>query len=144
MTRCSFLTEDGRPCSNEAVGGGLCTWHLSQRPEWYKKKELLVKTLKGPPDASATEKEWQAWVLAYAEANGWKCFTTHDSRRSPAGDLDIRMARPPRVLFVECKTEGGKLTPEQRGTIAVLEQCPGVEVYVFRPSDAERVKETLK
>jgi hypothetical protein len=42
-------------------------------------------------------------------------------------------------MFLELKRQTGRLSPTQREVIAALEQCPGVEVHVARPSDWEQV-----
>lgn len=87
------------------------------------------------------------------------------------GFPDIVAVRPPRLLFIEVKSEEAKLTVEQEEWIGVLEQCqktiilaaqklkrgevtidlessaPTVtlpEVYVWRPSDFDKVKVLLQ
>jgi len=66
---------------------------------------------------------------------GWKYYHTHDSRRSVAGFPDYVAVKPPRVLFIELKKEKGKLSWEQDEWGYLLSKCPGVEYYVWRPSD---------
>ena len=60
-----------------------------------------------------TEKDFQAAVRDYAQLRGWRVFCTWDSRHSPAGEPDLRMARPPRVVFAELKTATGKVSDTQ-------------------------------
>jgi len=83
------------------------------------------------------EKDWQATVRGAAQLNGWLVFATWNSRNSPKGMPDLTMARSSdgRVIFAELKSVDGKLSPEQAHALNVLRQCPGVEVYVWRPSD---------
>ena len=91
-----------------------------------------------------TEAQVQAAVRGYAEILGWTVFLTWKSLHSPKGELDLRLIKPPRVVFIECKTEKGKLTPEQKRTWNLLRQCPGVEVYVVRPSTLELMRDNLE
>jgi hypothetical protein len=44
--------------------------------------------------------------------------------------------RPPEALFVELKSERGKVTPEQQSWLDALAAC-GFEVYLWRPRDYE-------
>lgn len=49
------------------------------------------------------------------------------------GFFDLILSKPGRLIAVECKSEKGKLSPEQ---IEWLEAVKGAcECYVFRPSD---------
>jgi hypothetical protein len=97
-----------------------------------------------PPrtDASSglvTEASWQATVVDLAELRDWYVYHNPDSRRSNAGFPDLVLIRPPRVMFLELKRETGRLSPMQREIVGALENCPGVEVHVARPSDWEQV-----
>lgn len=92
---------------------------------------------------TASEKPFQEQVLELARLSGWRCYHTHDSRRSAAGFPDLVMVRPPVVLFAELKAEDGRLRPGQRGWLGVLERCPGVVVRLWRPSDWPEIEETL-
>jgi hypothetical protein len=92
---------------------------------------------------TASEKDFQAQVLDFARLSGWRCYHTHDSRRSAAGFPDLVMVRPPVVLFAELKAEGGRVRPEQRGWLGVLERCPGVVVRLWRPDDWPEIEEML-
>jgi hypothetical protein len=85
--------------------------------------------------ARQAEKAWQAQVVAAARLRGWATYHTYDSRRSTAGYPDLTLVRPPRVLFVECKTATGVVSPAQRQWLDALAQCPGVETYTLRPAD---------
>jgi len=62
-------------------------------------------------------------------------FHPFDSRRSTPGWPDIVLVRPPSVIFAELKTATGRLTPAQRTWLDALDGCPGVEAYLWRPSD---------
>ena len=91
-----------------------------------------------------TEKDFQATVIDLARSLGWIVGFTHDSRKSEPGEPDLRMVRPPRVIFAELKTVKGKLTkgrytksgrwlPGQDQWQDALISCPGVEYYLWRP-----------
>lgn len=83
------------------------------------------------------------WVVALAVGAGWESYHTHDSRRSDEGYPDLTLVRPPRVAFVETKREGEDPTPDQDRWLGKLARCPGVEVYLWRPSQWEEVIEVL-
>lgn len=71
------------------------------------------------------------------------CATPATVVRNPAGLLDLILIRRPRVLWVELKSDRGRLTPEQRATISDLRAC-GQEAYVFRPRDFETITRLLR
>jgi len=91
-----------------------------------------------------SEKEFQAQVLDLAKLSGWFCYHTHDSRRSAPGFPDLVLARPPRLVFAELKSEEGRLRPEQGGWLAALGRCEAVEARLWRPSDWPEIEEVLK
>ena len=70
-------------------------------------------------------------------------FCTWDSRRSPAGEPDLRLIRPPRVVFAELKSDRGQPTKRQQIVLGMLRQCSGVETYLWRPSDWESIEKVL-
>lgn len=83
-------------------------------------------------------------IVAYARAQGWLVYHTHDSRRSAPGFPDLCLVRPGRLMFAEVKTARGKLTHEQETWLALLRRSvPGVEVYVFHPADWDNVRAVL-
>lgn len=90
-----------------------------------------------------TEKQWQAIVLELAGYYRWAHFHPYDMRRSDPGWLDLVLCRAPELIFVELKTDRGKLRPEQVVWIDRLTAC-GQEVHVWRPRDLEAVHERLK
>lgn len=91
-----------------------------------------------------SEKEWQLWVLDLAGHLGYISYHTFDSRRSRKGFPDLVLVKPPRVLFVELKSEKGKTSPVQDEWLLTLVQCPGVETYLWRPSDWKAVTNVLQ
>lgn len=90
-----------------------------------------------------SEKEWQAQVVRLAELHGWWAYHPYDSRRSTPGWLDLTLIRPPRFVVAELKTEAGRVSRAQWTVIDLLAECPGVEVFVWRPSDWPEVERTL-
>ncbi len=91
------------------------------------------------------ESEFQANVRDLALRLHWLCYHTHDSRRSDPGFPDDVFVRAPRVVFMELKSEGGQLTPEQVAWKVTLQACPGVEYYgPLKPDDWERIVKVLQ
>lgn len=90
-----------------------------------------------------SERTFQATVVEHAQWLKWKVLATWGSRHSPAGEPDLRLIRPPRVIFAELKTEAGLVRASQREVLALLEQCPGVETYLWRPSDWPEIERIL-
>jgi hypothetical protein len=92
-----------------------------------------------------TEKQLQAQVVQLAHLSGWRCYHTHDSRRSAPGFPDLVLVRPPRCLFVELKTTTGRLRPEQAAwleALAEVERAP--ETFLWRPGDFGDIQSTLR
>lgn len=91
----------------------------------------------GKPKMS--EKLFMDRIVKAAKVTGWLCYHTYDSRRSTGGwpDLVLVHAKHKRALFVEVKTEDGKVRPEQSAWIAAL-CAAGLEACVVRPVDWDR------
>lgn len=89
-----------------------------------------------------TEKEFQSQVLTLAHLQSWLCYHTFDSRRSAAGFPDLTLVRE-RVVFIELKTDTGKLSASQEHWIAALRKA-GAEVHVFRPSQWDEIEDVLR
>jgi hypothetical protein len=98
-----------------------------------------------------SEREFQREVIKIAKSLGWyvyhalpgqgrnKHLTLFIGKR---GFPDLVLCRPPRLLFVELKSGTGKLSTDQQEWLEALRAC-GVEVYVWRPWDLERVTAIL-
>jgi hypothetical protein len=91
-----------------------------------------------------TEEDWARAVVDYARFRHWERYHPKWSIGSPAGWPDETLCRPPRLVFAELKSERGKVTPSQQTWLGLLAQVPGVEVYVWRPSDWPDVERILK
>ena len=95
--------------------------------------------------ALITEKDFQATVIDLARTYGWIVGFTHDARKSEPGEPDLRMVRPPRVIFAELKTVKGRLTkgrynksgnrwlPGQDEWQDALSEVQGIEYFLWRP-----------
>ena len=88
------------------------------------------------------ERDFQAKVLELAEWNGWIHHHEYDSRRGTAGFPDLVLVRGDRVLWVELKSDRGRVRPEQKLWIAAL-RAAGQDVRVWRPSDWDEVESNL-
>jgi hypothetical protein len=93
---------------------------------------------------AVSEAKWQDTILRSARLQLWLAYHTYDSRRSTPGFPDLVLVRPPRIVVAELKTEHGRLSDAQKKWLAHFEQCPGVEVHVWRPSDWKQVEEVLR
>ena len=88
-----------------------------------------------------SEASWQAEVERLAALRGWICWHDHDSRRNDAGFPDLLLIRE-RVVWIECKSRGGRLSLHQVGFLAALRDA-GQEVYLMRPSDLDKLLRVL-
>lgn len=99
-----------------------------------------------------SEKAFAQQVVDLAQLMGWRCYRTHDSRRSPAGFPDLVLVKPPRLIFAELKTEIGKVTPDQMAwmhdltAIEIATAYDGgsvVSCYLWRPCAWDEIERTL-
>ena len=92
-----------------------------------------------------TEAQFQVAVERVATECGWMHYHTHDSRRSTPGFPDLVLVRGSRIVFLELKTENGRLTDDQQAWRKALGAVGGsVEYHLFRPSDWREVMEVLR
>jgi hypothetical protein len=91
-----------------------------------------------------SEAQWQQRILDLAAFRRWRVFHPYDSRRSSPGWPDLALVRDGRLVMAELKSETGRLTTAQRSWLADLSAVPGLEVFVWRPSDWPRVLEVLR
>jgi len=90
------------------------------------------------------EKHFMARVREVARMFGWVDWHQQDSMGTRAGLPDLILLRPPRLIFAELKSQHGRLTIEQSAAMALLELCPAVEAFCWRPSDFQRIVEVLR
>ena len=105
---------------------------------------VYPKTRRATLVGDESEKSFQRRVVQLARLYGWVVHHTLDSTGTRAGEPDLRMIRPPRYLLAELKSQHGRLRPEQVAMLAMLERCPGVESFVWRPSDWQQIVEVLR
>ncbi len=90
------------------------------------------------------ERDFLQAVRDYARLMGWADYHTWHSLHSPSGFPDLVLVRPPRVIFAELKSEKGQVSSSQEVWLKLLQNCPGVECYLWRPSDWEQIVRILK
>lgn len=106
----------------------------------------LLTPKAGKPFTDVTEKELQSQLfgtkVGIAKIMGWACYHTLKSKGSEPGFPDWTLARD-RVIFVELKTEKGRLSEAQIGWVNLLRKADA-EVYVVRPRHLEEITEVLR
>ena len=117
---------------------------LAPKPTSSKEKRPdFASAERSPGVTDVTEKQFMAAVIEMAQMLGWLVYHTHDSRRSEAGFPDIVAVRRDRVLFIELKTETGRLSEDQERWLSAL-GLAGAAVHFWRPSDWPEIEETLR
>jgi hypothetical protein len=96
------------------------------------------------PRPDITEHQWSEVVHDMAKVFGWEWYHPYLSIRSTPGWPDVALVRPPRFVLVELKREKGWLSTNQEHWLGILRQCPGIEVYLWRPSDWDEAQEVLR
>lgn len=89
-----------------------------------------------------SEAQWQSQVVGIARQFGFECFHAPDNRPGRNGRIQAVTAGWPdicalgkgRALFLELKSEKGRIRPEQLTTLRKLADA-GCEVGLLRPSD---------
>lgn len=89
--------------------------------------------------AGVSEDAFQRQVEAQLTGWNWLLYHTRFSWKSQAGFPDLVAVRPPRVVFVELKRFGGKLSASQERWRDALRACPTVEWHCFTPEDWETI-----
>ena len=92
--------------------------------------------------AELTEKEWMAQIAGLAKQLGWVRYHTLRSKGSQPGFPDDVLLRD-RAIFIEYKTEKGKLSDAQKDWIRRL-IVANAEVYVARPRHLEELARVLQ
>ncbi len=94
-------------------------------------------------ETTIKEKDLREQVRDLCKVYGYKFWFCWTSIHSPRGMPDLILCRPPRVIFAELKTAKGIVSPPQQEWLDLLGQCPGVEVYLWRPGDLEGIANIL-
>ena len=82
-------------------------------------------------------------VRQAARHGGWLCYHTYDSRLSEPGFPDLVLVRPPELLFVELKSDRGRIRPEQREWIDALREAGQTAWVVRGPDETQTLCERL-
>lgn len=101
---------------------------------------------------AGSEAAFQQQIEQLARLYSWKVFHAPDNRpsgrtgrvqRVTPGFPDLTLVRGEELIFAELKTETGRVRPEQTEWLAALENVPGVETFVWRPSDFDAINRRL-
>lgn len=103
---------------------------------------MTGQTLREAMEKAQSEKEFQQKITDLCDLLGIKWHHETDSRRSKKGFPDLVLAGI-RVVFVELKTESGKVTKEQQEWIDKVRAAGGI-IHVWRPSDWDRIEKYLR
>jgi hypothetical protein len=90
-----------------------------------------------------SEAEFQKRITDLCDWLHLKWHHETDSRKSKKGWPDLVIAGPNHVVFVELKTEKGRVSTEQREWLDTLLNA-GATVEVWRPSDWDRIQRILR
>ncbi len=103
---------------------------------------------------SITEENWRATVEDLAERHGWKHYHppragvrrgtrwTASAAGTTTGFPDLTLVKDGSLIFVELKSETGKLSDAQLDWLRELGDT-GATTYVWRPSDLPKVMRVL-
>jgi len=106
-----------------------------------------------------SESAWQKQVIEIAQYAGFRVAHFRGVRvqrkdgsvyyQTPVqaqgvGYPDLCMVKGNRLIYAELKREGGKPTPEQVEWLEALSKVPGVECFLWKPSDYEVVLEVMR
>jgi len=120
------------------------------KPLTTQNKGLDLDSVKPKTKSTITEKAFQEWFRKRAIKNSYLFYHTHRSQFSPSGFPDnvlVRLEPEPRLIFCELKTDDLKVSQpsiDQWMWLYILQHIPGVECYLFRPSDFDEIDELLK
>lgn len=91
------------------------------------------------------ETQWEAQVRHLAKIYHWTYYHTWLSKYSAAGfpDCVLVSAERHRIIFAELKSETGQLSPEQYEWLTELTEAGCKEVYLWRPSDFDKIAQIL-
>ena len=96
-------------------------------------------------DAALSEQAFQQQIIDLALVKGWYVYHTYDSRRSNPGWPDLALVHPGKklLLFLEVKTQTGRVTQPQQRMIDTLAKVRLTTAHIVRPSDWELVEKSL-
>jgi hypothetical protein len=97
------------------------------------------------PNDLLTEAQWQRTVVEALKLYGWRVFHDRVAWRSDPGwpDLTCVHIERKRVIFVELKSERGRLTPKQEYWRDTLVHA-GQDWHLWRPSDWDAAQRVMR
>jgi hypothetical protein len=100
-----------------------------------------------------TEDQLLTAILQAARLYRWLAFhprpgmtargTWYTPTQGDKGFPDVFLARAPRVVLLELKSDVGRLRPEQLAWQEQLERCTGIEYRIGRPADLDDILRLL-
>ena len=95
-----------------------------------------------PPQS---ESRFQTVIVQLARTLRWThIYHPWSSIHSASGWPDLFMVRGQRAIAAELKTDRGRVTVAQQEWQDALAQVPGIETYVWRPSDFQEITRVLR
>lgn len=100
-----------------------------------------------------SEDDWLSLIVEVATLQGWLVFHALPARTRRGvrtammghqGFVDLVLCKGRWVVFVELKTELGRVALHQRTWLDRLEAAQRVQTYVWRPSQFDQIVEYLK
>lgn len=105
------------------------------------------------PRTAMTEAAFQQVVIDYGTLLGWKIAHFRAARTKTGwvtpvaadgkGWPDLILVRGNRIIAAELKSAKGRATAEQTAWLDAL-KAAGIETHLWRPSDLDAIKETLR
>ena len=102
-----------------------------------------------PKTPIISEADFQEWWRHLMDLYGYVNYHTHRSIQSPSGFPDnvaVRLDPKPRLVFAELKTDEKESQPsiDQWIWLKILQHIPGVECFLFRPSDRDEIERLMR
>jgi hypothetical protein len=114
---------------------------------------MTAAEFRGHHQKMMSEDDLLRWIVQLAHAHRWmvhhsrpammKSGTIATALTGDPGLPDLVLVRKPRVIFAELKSERGSMRSEQKVWRAALEECTGVEYFVWRPRDQDAIVAAL-
>lgn len=110
-----------------------------------------MTTIRKPPPETASETEFQRWIIDTAKRCGWRYSHTYRALMQDGqwrttcstGWPDLVLVRGPRIVFMEVKAKTGRIDPAQDAWLDTLAEIPCAEVWVVDPTMSADVLRTL-
>ena len=109
-----------------------------------------------PRTITESEADFQSWVNDLLALRGWrkvyedvpltKCWHcgTYPPQRKVRGHPDIEIVRDNRLIYLELKSQKGRIRLEQRETIDALKKVRSVSANIMRPDDRDVIEGLLR